>query len=153
MKNFLLFLLALALLTAIVLRVRYGGGDPYRDLSEAPRISDSQLEEVLNYPEPIGNVAVNREGRIFFTVHPESRPQGNKLLEWVQGVAVPYPSATVIRSPRIRWADGLSFGPDGWLYLADSALPELVLRSRNHIDAQGPYYIFRFDPKYDAANE
>jgi sugar lactone lactonase YvrE len=61
--------------------------------------------------------------------------------------------STVIRSPRIRWADGLSLGPDGWLYLADSALPELVLRSRNHIDAQGPYYIFRFDPKYDAANE
>ncbi|MCH8303036.1 MAG: hypothetical protein IH912_09810, partial [Proteobacteria bacterium] len=95
MKNFLLFLLALALLTAIVLRVRYGGGDPYRDLSEAPRISDSQLEEVLNYPEPIGNVAVNREGRIFFTVHPESRPQGNKLLEWVQGAAVPYPNGPV----------------------------------------------------------
>ena len=373
MKNFLLFLLALALLTAIVLRVRYGGGDPYRDLSEAPRISDLQLEEVLNYPEPIGNVAINRDGRIFFTVHPESRPQGNKLLEWVQGAAVPYPSgtvqphlfdtvlglvvderdwlwtidhgnhgfgtarllafdlasgnvvhdyefrpetapagsllqdlrvtadgttifiadasmwrkkpaiivydvatrnarrvleshvsvaaqnylvqtsirnmsflgglvvfkagvdgialdandewlyfaainhsglfrvrvrdlgnetmptrqlenrverysdkplsdgllaaasgevyvtdvehgaiiaidqqqslSTVIRSPRIRWADGLSLGPDGWLYLADSALPELVLRSRNHIDAQGPYYIFRFDPKYDAASE
>ena len=75
------------------------------------------------------------------------------MLEWVQGVAVPYPSATVIRSPRIRWADGLSFGPDGWLYLADSALPELVLRSRNHIDAQGPYYIFRFDPGYDAVTE
>ena len=366
-------MLALALLTAIVLRVRYGGGDPYRDLSEAPRISDSQLEEVLSDPEPIGNVAVNREGRIFFTVHPESRPQGNKLLEWVQGAAIPYPSgtvqphlfdtvlglvvderdwlwtidhgnhgfgtarllafdlasgnithdyefrpemapagsllqdlrvtadgatvfiadasmwrkkpaiivydvatrnarrvleshvsveaqdylvrtsirdmsflgglvvfkagvdgialdandewlyfaainhsglfrvrvrdltnetmparqlenrverfsdkplsdgllaaasgevyvtdiehgaviaidqqqslSTVIRSPRIRWADGLSLGPDGWLYLADSALPELVLRSRNHIDAQGPYYIFRFDPAYDAASE
>ena len=61
--------------------------------------------------------------------------------------------STLIRSPRIRWADGLSLGPDGWLYLADSALPELVLRSRNHIDAQGPYYIFRFDPKYDAALE
>jgi sugar lactone lactonase YvrE len=373
LKNFLLFLLAITVLAAIVLRVRYGGGDPYRDLSTPPRISDSQLEEVLNYPEPIGNVAVSREGRIFFTVHPESRPRGNKLLEWVADAAVPYPSGTVqphlfdtvlglvvdardwlwtidhgnhgfgsarllafdlasgnivhdyefrsdtapagsllqdlrvtadgstvfiadasmwkkkpaivvydvatrsarrvleshrsvsaqnylirtpirnmsflgglvvfkagvdgialdandewlyfaainqsglfrvpvrdltnetmpaqqlenrverfsdkplsdglvaatsgevyvtdvehgaviaideeqtldtvIRSPRIRWADGLSFGPDGWLYLADSALPDLVLRSRNHIDAQGPYYIFRFDPGYDAVPE
>lgn len=53
---------------------------------------------------------------------------------------------TVIRSPRIRWADGLSFGPDGWLYLADSAIPELVLTSRDHITASGPYYVFRFRP-------
>ena len=31
----------------------------------------------------------------FFTIHPESRPQGNQLLEWVNGAAVPYPSGTV----------------------------------------------------------
>lgn len=370
MKIFLLFLLTIALLTAIVLRVRYGGGEPYPDLSAPPLIGDSQLEEVFNYPEPIGNVAVNREGRIFFTVHPESRPRGNKLLEWVDNAAVPYPSGTVqphlfdtvlgvvvdkrdwlwtidhgnhglgtarllafdlsngniihdykfrpetapagsllqdlrvtadgatvfiadasmwrknpaiivydvatrsarrvleshvsvsaqnylvrtpirdmsflgglvvfkagvdgialdandqwlyfaainqsglfrvrvrdltnetlparqlenrverfsdkplsdgilvaasgevyvtdvehgaviaidqqqtlntvIRSPRIRWADGLSFGPGGWLYLADSALPEVVLRTRDHVNAQGPYYVFRFHPGHDA---
>jgi len=47
----------------------------------------------------------------------------------------------------------LSFGPGGWLYLADSALPELVLRTRNHINAQGPYYVFRFHPGHDAAPE
>ena len=58
---------------------------------------------------------------------------------------------TVIRSPRIRWADGLSAGPRGWLYLADSALPELVLKTRGPINAQGPYCIFRFHPGYDAA--
>jgi len=373
LKNFLLTLLAITVLAAIVLRVRYGGGDPYRDVSTPPRVSNSQLEEVLNYPEPIGNVAVNQAGRIFFTVHPESRPQGNKLLEWVDGAAVPYPSGTVqphlfdtvlglvvderdwlwtidhgnhgfgttrllafdlasgnivhdyefrpdaapagsllqdlrvmadgstvfiadasmwrkkpaiivydvatrsarrvleshlsvsaqdylvrtpirdmsflaglfvfkagvdgialdandewlyfaainqsglfrvrvrdltnetmptrqlenqverfsdkplsdglvaaasgeiyvtdvehgaviaidqdqtldtlIRSPRIRWADGLSFGPDGSLFLADSALPDVVLKTRDHINAQGPYFIFRFDPGYDAAPE
>ena len=373
MKYFLLVLLAITLTAAIVLRVRYGGGDPYPDLSAPPLIDDARIEEVLSYPEPIGNVAVNREGRIFFTVHPESRPQGNKLLEWVAGAAIPYPNgtvqphlfdtvlglvvdernwlwtidhgnhglgtarllafdllsgnivhdykfrpeaapagsllqdlrvtadgskvfiadasvwrkkpaiivydvatrkarrvleshlsvsaqnylvrnrirdmsylaglvnfkagvdgialdannewlyyaainqsglfrvrvrdltdetiparqladrverfsdkplsdglaaaangdiyvtdvehgaviaidqqrtlSTVIRSPRIRWADGLSFGPDGWIYLADSALPLVVLRTRNYINAQGPYFIFRFNPGYDAAPE
>ena len=359
-------------MAAIVLRVRYGGGDPYPDLSVSPLLDDSQLEVVLNYAEPIGNVAVNRQGRIFFTVHPESRPRGNNLLEWVAGAAVPYPSGTVqphlfdtvlglvvdqrdwlwtidhgnhglgtprllafdllsgnivhdykirpetapagsllqdlritadgatvfiadasvwrkhpaiivydvatrsarrvleshvsvsaqnylvrtpsrtmsflaglvnfkagvdgiapdtndewlyyaaisqsglfrvrvrdltnetmparqlasrverfsdkplsdglaaangavyvtdiehgaviaidqeqrlntvIRSPRVRWADGLSPGPGGWLYLADSALPEVILRSRDHIRAQGPYFIFRFNPGYAAAPE
>lgn len=373
MRNFLLILSALVVLTAIVLRVRYGGGDSYPDLSTQPLVDESRIEVALDYPEPIGNVAVNREGRIFFTVHPESRPEGNKLLEWVAGAAVPYPNGTVqphlfdsvlglyvdardwlwtidhgshgfatprllafdllsgnivhdyefrpetapagsmlqdlrvtadgetvfvadasvwrkkpalvvydvatrsarrvleshpsvraqnylvrtrnrdmsflgglvnlkagvdgialdandewlyyaainhgglfrvrvrdltdetlparqlesrierisdkplsdglaaapdgriyitdvehgavtvtgpgkdletvIRSPRIRWADGLSLGPDGWLYLADSALPDVILKTKGHIEARGPYYVFRFDPRYDSTVE
>ncbi|MGI9205474.1 MAG: SMP-30/gluconolactonase/LRE family protein [Woeseiaceae bacterium] len=366
MRNFLLFLLGVAVVAATVMRVRYGGGEPYPDLSTPPLLDATALEEVLSYPEPIGNVAVNGDGRLFFTVHPESRPQGNKLLEWVDGAAVPFPNGTVqpslfdtvlglvvdgqdrlwtidngnhgfgsvrllgfslddgsllhdhvfkdeiapsgsflqdlqvtkdgknvfvadasvwrkkpalivydietglarrvleshpsvspqnylirnpirdmtfaggivnlktgvdgialdaenewlyfaainnselfriavqhltnpalpareleneverfsrkplndglstdldgnvyitdiehgaifiagqdrelktlIRSPKIRWADGLSFGPDGWLYISDSAIPELVLKSKDHIQARGPYYVFRFQP-------
>ena len=91
MKKFFLFLLIVTLALAIALRMRYGGGKPYPDLSTEPLIEESALEEVLAYPEPIGNVAVSHEGRIFFTVHPESRPQGNKLLELVADAAVPYP--------------------------------------------------------------
>lgn len=366
MRHFLLFLLCAAVIAASVMRVRYGGGEPYPDLSTPPLLDEAALEEVLSYPEPIGNVAVSSEGRLFFTVHPESRPQGNKLLEWVDGAAVPFPNGTVqpnlfdtvlglvvdrqnrlwtidngnhgfgavrllsfsledgnvlhdhefrgeiapsgsflqdlqvsndgktvfiadasvwrkkpalivydvetqsgrrvleshpsvspqnylirnpirdmkfaggivnlktgvdgialdfenvwlyfaainnaylfrvavanltdptlpardlaneverfsrkplndglstdvddniyitdiehgsvfivgqdrelktlIRSPRIRWADGLSFGPDGWLYLSDSAIPELVLKSKDYIRARGPYHVFRFQP-------
>ena len=37
------------------------------------------------------SVAVSRDGRVFFTVHPEARPHGNKLLEFVNGASVPYP--------------------------------------------------------------
>ena len=80
------------LVLVVILRVRYGGGEPYRDLSTSPLIEETALEEVLAYPEPIGNLAVNQQGRIFFTVHPESRPQGNKLLELVAGAAIPYPN-------------------------------------------------------------
>jgi sugar lactone lactonase YvrE len=53
---------------------------------------------------------------------------------------------TLIRSARIRWADGLSFGPDGWLYLADSAIPEQILQTSAHIRSQGPYFIYRLQP-------
>ena len=95
MRNFLVFLLVLSLGVALTVRVRYGGGDRYQDLSTAPLLDNAQLERVLQYPEPIGNVAVSSDGRIFFTVHPESRPQGNKLLEWVAGAALPYPSGSV----------------------------------------------------------
>jgi sugar lactone lactonase YvrE len=92
MKKILLFLVLLALIGTVVLWIRYGGGQAYPDLSTTPVLNSSSLEEVLTYAEPIGNVAVNRNGRIFFTVHPESRPTGNKLLEYVGAAAIPYPS-------------------------------------------------------------
>ena len=91
MKKILLFLLVLFSIGAIVARIRYGGGETYPDLSTAPVLDAGSLEEVLTYPEPIGNVAVSRDGRVFFTVHPEARPHGNKLLEFVNGASVPYP--------------------------------------------------------------
>lgn len=367
MKKLGIVLLVVAIAIG-VLQARYGAGGPYTDLTTRPLLADGELEVVLEYPEPVGNVAVSEDGRVFFTVHPESRPRGNKLLEWVDGAAEPFPSgavqtsfdtilgividrrgwlwaidhgnhgfrdarlvaidlqsgeiaheqtldagaapmgsflqdlqvsadgrfvfiadasiwrqrpalivydtatrearrvlerhpsvsaedysiqtrdrvmsfaggllslkagvdglvldatntwlyygamnhaslfrvpvaaltdadlpdrqiaaaverfsakplsdglsidltdtvfvtdvehgavfavdqerdlSTVIASPRIRWADGLSFGPGGWLYLADSAIPELVLRSSEHIESQGPYVIFRFRPGED----
>ena len=47
---------------------------------------------------------------------------------------------------RLRWADALSFGPDGWLYVADSAIPDQMFHSKSHMRAQAPYRIFRFKP-------
>ena len=89
-----LVLLALLIAAAVgTLHYRYGAGAAYPDLTTAPLVDESGLELVLEYPEPIGNVAINRENRLFFTVHPESRPQGNKLLEWVAGAAEPYPTS------------------------------------------------------------
>ena len=77
---------------AFVIRVRYGGGQPYPDVTGTPILGGDELETVLSYPEPIGNVAVSADGRGFFTVHPESRPEGAKLLEFRDGAAWPYPA-------------------------------------------------------------
>jgi len=79
--------------SAIALHQIYGGGEPYPSLLGDPIYSADKLEVVAEYPEPIGNVAVNRDGRLFFTVHPESRPSGYKLLEWRDGAATPFPNA------------------------------------------------------------
>jgi len=79
MKKILLFFVILIVVLTTVVWIRYGGGEPYPDLSSAPVLNSTAIEEVLAYPEPIGNVAVSADGRIFFTVHPESRPQGNRL--------------------------------------------------------------------------
>jgi sugar lactone lactonase YvrE len=56
---------------------------------------------------------------------------------------------TLISSSAVRWPDALSFGPDGWLYIADSALGDVILQSKAHIKEQGPYKIFRFQPGAD----
>ena len=91
MKKILLLLVIMALVTTVAAWLRYGGGEPYPDLSTPPVLEKSALEEVLSDRLPIGNVAVSREGRVFFTVHPEARPKGNKLLEFVDGASVPFP--------------------------------------------------------------
>jgi sugar lactone lactonase YvrE len=51
---------------------------------------------------------------------------------------------TLVNDPRIRWADGLSFGPDGWMYVTDSAIPWIALKSRADVAAAGPYHVWRF---------
>ncbi len=53
---------------------------------------------------------------------------------------------TLIKDPRLRWPDGFSFGPDGWLYVTCSSLHEVIMRSPSHVRSKGPYQIYRFKP-------
>ncbi len=53
---------------------------------------------------------------------------------------------TLFKSPRLRWPDGFSFGPDGYLYLACSSLQHVVWKGRASVDAHAPYHIYRFKP-------
>jgi sugar lactone lactonase YvrE len=96
MKQFLarllVGLLVFVALLVVVLHVRYGGGEPYPDLSGTPMFDEDTLEVVVTSPEPIGNHAVSADGRVFYTIHPESRPSGAKLLEWVDGAPRAFPS-------------------------------------------------------------
>jgi sugar lactone lactonase YvrE len=96
MKGFfartLVGLVVLVILLAIVLHVRYRGGEPYPDLSGPPIFDETALEVVVTSAEPIGNLAVSADGRVFYTIHPESRPSGAKLLEWVDGSPKAFPS-------------------------------------------------------------
>jgi sugar lactone lactonase YvrE len=91
-KWFLIVAIILVATFAIFLRFRYGGGNYYPNVATESLISADKLETVLQYDEPIGNATISTDGRIFFTVHPESRPENNKLLEWKDGKAVAYPN-------------------------------------------------------------
>ena len=86
------FVTAFVVVLSIILYGRYGGGQPYPDLNDVPVYDESALEVVVTSPEPIGNLAVSANGRVFYTIHPESRPTGAKLLEWVDGAPKAFPS-------------------------------------------------------------
>lgn len=51
---------------------------------------------------------------------------------------------TIAKHPEMRWPDGLSFGPDGYVYVADSDIPDVMMKSKKHMKTNAPYYIFKF---------
>lgn len=91
---FRLFALVVVFVLGLVatLYLLFGGGAPYPDLTGEPLLSEGTIEAAVVTDHPIGNATVSADGRIFFTVHPESNPVGPRLHEWVDGKAVPYPN-------------------------------------------------------------
>lgn len=57
---------------------------------------------------------------------------------------------TLLATPRLRWPDGFSFGPEGWLYVTASSLHHVIFMGEDHIREHAPYQIFRFRPGAEA---
>ncbi len=95
LKYLILTTLIIVTVLMIYLRWNYGGGKVYPDISTQPTYGQEDLELFYSHEEPIGNVAAtsdtSREVRVFFTIHPESRPLKTKLMEIRGGKAFPYP--------------------------------------------------------------
>jgi sugar lactone lactonase YvrE len=53
---------------------------------------------------------------------------------------------TLLKDARLRWPDGFSFGPDGWLYITCSSLQNVLFVGPDEVRANAPYQIFRFQP-------
>jgi sugar lactone lactonase YvrE len=53
---------------------------------------------------------------------------------------------TILKDPRLRWPDGFSFGPDGWLYVTCSSLQHVLFVPKSRMVENAPYQIFRFRP-------
>jgi hypothetical protein len=53
---------------------------------------------------------------------------------------------TLVKDARLRWPDGFSFAPGGWLYVTCSSLQHVLFLPGNSVSAHAPYQVFRFQP-------
>jgi sugar lactone lactonase YvrE len=53
---------------------------------------------------------------------------------------------TLLKDARLRWPDGFSFAPDGWLYVTCSSLQNVLFVGSGEVAKHRPYQIFRFKP-------
>jgi sugar lactone lactonase YvrE len=53
---------------------------------------------------------------------------------------------TLVKDPLLRWPDGFSWGPDGWLYVTCSSLHQVIGRPPWTFDDHAPYQVYRFKP-------
>jgi sugar lactone lactonase YvrE len=56
---------------------------------------------------------------------------------------------TLLKDPQLRWPDGFSFGPDGWLYVTCSSLQHVLFLPASSVREHAPYQIFRFRPGHE----
>lgn len=50
---------------------------------------------------------------------------------------------TLVQDPRLRWPDGFSFGPQGWLYITASALHQVLGLPPSSVSKHAPYQVYR----------
>ncbi len=96
-------------------------------------------------PKPISDgITIDRDDNIYLTAIEDRAITVLKPRAGAAGAADASREATMVRDPRLVWPDGLSFGPDGWVYLTDSQLNRVLFHSRRDVAKLGPHYIYRF---------
>jgi sugar lactone lactonase YvrE len=87
-------------------------------------------------PKPVSDgITIDRDGNIYLTAIEQ------------RGVVVIHPDGrgeTLLRDDRLVWPDGFSFGPAGWIYVADSHLNRILFRSKDRIARDAPFVLYRF---------
>ncbi|MFK7988223.1 MAG: SMP-30/gluconolactonase/LRE family protein [Sandaracinaceae bacterium] len=114
--------LGLLALCLVVIRLSYGGGDPYPDGTQDPVLGASEVIQIGELPFPAGNVTASPEGRVFVNIHPfvqADRFTDAFLFELVDGTPVPYPDAAT--QPALRHVFGMTVGPRNRLWLTSPA--------------------------------
>ena len=110
-----------------------------RDLRDVTLSASDLAGRVVDFaPKPISDGASSDDaGNVYLT-----DPEHSAVLATGADRAL----RTIVKDPMLRWPDGLSFGPDGWLYVTCSSLQHVLFVSTATMRAHAPYQIFRFRP-------
>ena len=107
-----------------------------------PQLSEKQLAQKVEKfaPKTVSDgITTDLKGNVYITDFEHSAihmiGQDKKL-------------TTLLRDKRLRWPDGLSFGPEQSLYITCSALQHVIMKSQSEIKQHAPYHIWRFRPGY-----
>lgn len=107
------------------------------DLNDVSLTAATLSERVEDFSaKPLGGgMAVDTAGNIYM-----SDPEHSAVVRVTADGAL----ETAFKDSPLRWPHGLSFGPDGWLWVACSSLHEIVLTTPGAVERGRPYYIIRF---------
>jgi sugar lactone lactonase YvrE len=111
-----------------------------RDLNDATLAPDALAARVEDFgPKTISDgLTIDAQDTVYIT-----DPEHGAILTLGQDRAL----KTLLMDPsRLRWPDGFSFGPDGWLYVTCSSLQHVMFRSSGSMAEHAPYHVFRFRP-------
>lgn len=114
-----------------------------RDLNDPALPADELAKRVEDYgPKTLSDgISTDDAGNVYLT-----DPEHDAILTLGQDRKL----TTLVKDPRLRWPDGLSFGPDGWLYVTCSSLQHVLFTPAIQRRSHAPYHIFRFRPGHEA---
>lgn len=99
----------------IAVKLIYGGGQPYPDVSTTPLRDD--LEVALELPFPLGMVAAGPDGEIYYTYHPFHAPQNHTealLFALQDGRSIPIGEGL---GERLHGVFGITVDNRGWVWM------------------------------------
>jgi sugar lactone lactonase YvrE len=110
-----------------------------RDLKDPALTPEELRKRVETFAEKTmsDGMTMDLEGNVYF---------GDMDHDAILAVGPDRQMRTLLKTQRLRWPDGFSFGPDGWLYVTCSSLQDVIFRSAEHVSAHKPYQIYRFKP-------
>lgn len=110
---------------------------PVADLLNAQLAPAQLAAKVETYAEKSmsDGITSDTEGNIYLT-----DPEHSAILR----LGADRQLQTLLKSERLRWPDGFSFGPDGWLYFTCSSLQWVIGLPPSSVAAHAPYQVFRF---------